>query len=108
MSARDLILNEFTLYYRGDEVDVEQLEDLRDRAESSALRLASEAGVQGAPQVVSLLRELRDNRAHPFHESIGISSELWWAQDDELFLVFQQVVDWMLARLALITSSGPP
>lgn len=108
MITRELIRSEFTCYYRGDEVDIERLDDLRARADRSAQGLASEAGSAEVTQFVALLCAMRDDRSHPMHEAIGISSELWWADDDEFFAVFRQLVDWMLAGLATPPASTAP
>ncbi len=99
MTLQQIIADEFSRHYREDEVDIYKPEQLKARAEATAVRLSSMAGLDRKAALVSLLRALHDDRVHPLHAEIGGRSELWWADDDELFAAFQQLVDWMLAIL---------
>lgn len=107
-TLQQIIADEFSRHYREDEVDIYKPGQLKARAEASAVRLSSTAGRARKVDLVALLRALRDDRVHPLHAAIGGRSELWWADDDESFAVFQQLVDWMLARLAQGAQRVPP
>ncbi|MCE9576335.1 MAG: hypothetical protein K8W52_24520 [Deltaproteobacteria bacterium] len=108
MTLQQIIADEFSRHYREDEVDIDRSEQLKGRAEASAVRLSAMVGSDRKVDLVALLRALQADRVHPLHAEIGGRSELWWADDDELFAVFQQLVDWILMGLAAPPSSTSP
>ncbi len=106
MLVHDILLSEFSRYYRGDEVDISKREQLQQRAEASARQLRSAVGEGGIAPLIALLENLRDSRLHPMHMEIGDRSGLCWSDDDADFAAFQELAGWMIARLALPTSSS--
>lgn len=95
-----ILLSEFSRYYRGDEVETRQREQLQRRAEASAQQLKAVVGKDGVASLVALLEALRDDRLHPMHFEIGSRSGLCWSDDDNDFAAFQELAGWMIARLA--------
>ena len=100
-SPASLVLEEFGCYYLVDEVGVGpsfglELERL---AADSAARLTEEAGVAGTAGVVEVLKRMRDERADSMYAAIATASLIRWNEDAEIFSMFQQLVDAIVARL---------
>jgi hypothetical protein len=100
MTAEELILDEFGRYYLGDELRVDDafVNRIPVLAAASATRLARKSGAT-RESVVTVLRAMRDDRAHPLHREIGEQTLMWWVDDDNSWLQFQRLVDRIIESL---------
>jgi hypothetical protein len=107
MTAQEILLREMGANYLGDELKVSP--DFTTRYATliagSVRRMKAAVGEQGPDELVALLRELRNNRKHPLYERIGNETLLNWEDDDELFEIFQQLLD---AWIAGLTGASTP
>ena len=101
MTAPKILLDEMGAYYLGDELRFTP--DFTTRyatlIASSVRRMKAAAGEPGLAEMVALLRELRENRQHPLHERIAAETQLSWVDSEEMFGIFQQLVDAWIAGM---------
>ncbi len=101
MAPEQIIVDEFCAWYLGDEMLIDDvfMDQLPAMAARSAVRMASAAGPDGVGAVIELLDKARDDRSHPLLATIGRRTLFDWTADDEVFSVFQHLVDLMVSSL---------
>jgi hypothetical protein len=100
VTPQEIILDEFGCHYLGDELQVGN--DFASRipamASASAKRLARKSGGE-LDKTITLLGDLRRDRAHPLLGTIGEQTLLWWADDAKAWELFGELVDAIIAEL---------
>lgn len=96
----EAVLAEFGAYYQGDALpppgELDAALPLLARGSASRLRQRCTANV---PELVRLLRELRDDPSHPLHGHIMNRTEIYWPDVPELWTGFQRLMDLIVVAL---------
>lgn len=86
MNEEEILLNEFGCYYLADELPSIAPEHLASWlpawAQASAQRLSADAGAEGTPRLLELLRAVRADRDHPLVARLSRESNIPWRDDD--------------------------
>jgi hypothetical protein len=105
------IRREFVTNYQLDELPAWTEENLRGelrrRTWASAVRLREMVSPERLPEVIELLRAMREDPHHPLLAEIEVSTMMIWSDEPADWQVFQLLVDRIIDEL-LHPSNTPP